>query len=121
MHYIDIFLTLLKSDNTKLSEINELRLNYFYEEALRQYAEQYKTLIIDNPEKQIELAKKELEKVQKDWDEIEKDAGKYANKVLWISFGFAFTQWFGMGVCIFSLYGWEIMEPITYLVCISFL
>jgi Mitochondrial calcium uniporter len=73
--------------------------------------------IYKGPLEQLRAAEAELAVLIKTRDEIEKLSQRHSSRMLYLAFGNCFAQLGGMGYLIFGLYGWEVMESITYMVC----
>ena len=111
-HYFDSLLKHLKPSGT----ISEGQIQSAMEKGLADYSKQFSDLLYKNPMEQIKKAEVELEQLKKQNESIETRAKKHASRMLYLGFATCASQLGGMGYLIFSLYSWEVMEPITYMV-----
>ena len=67
---------------------------------------------------QIQLNKFQeiLKKLESDLEIIKRKSERHADNALKLGLGVMFTQWFGIGYGTFVLYGWDVMEPFSYMV-----
>ena len=88
-----------------------------FDSGLKSYSKEYTGKMYDNPIEQLRQAEMELEEVRKLDEEVKLKAKRHATRMLYACFSVCATQLGGMGYLIFGLYDWEVMEPITYMVC----
>lgn len=65
---------------------------------------------------QLDSYKTNLDKILSELKAYEIKAHKYANTILKIGLGVLFAQWSAISVGTFVLYGWDVMEPITFMI-----
>ena len=73
--------------------------------------------IYQGPQQQLQAAEDELAEMIKIRKEIETLSSRHSSRMLYLAFGNCAVQLGGMTYLIFGLYGWEVMESITYMVC----
>ena len=64
---------------------------------------------------QLQNFKQKLEPLEKTLEELKRKSERFADGIVKLGLGVLFTQWFGIAYGTFALYGWDVMEPITYM------
>jgi len=109
-------LEFLKKESSKLTE---KEIKEALEKGLDEYCRNYKEVIYKNPQEQLQRAREELAAHLELLLSLDALAESHANKMLYAGLTIATGQLVGMAALIFGIYSWEVMEPITYLVCKS--
>lgn len=65
---------------------------------------------------QLNSFQQKLEMLEGKFEEIKRKAEKHADLYVKIGLGVMTTQWAGIGYGTFVLYGWDVMEPFSYMV-----
>ena len=114
-HYFDKVVHSLKEKST--GGLTQDEITQTFEKALKEYSKEYAMKIYQGPSEQLHAAEKELSDLIKAKEEIENLSQKHSSRMLYLAFTNCAVQLGGMGYLIFGLYGWEVMESITYMVC----
>ena len=70
-----------------------------------------------NPLEQLQKAEEELALLNEKYNKFLKVASRHASWMIFGGFTVAASQLAAMGSLIFVIYSWDVIEPITFMVC----